>query len=87
MVRFAPAKVHLYLRICTREKTMKVTDALSRASLDEKPEIYPEDMAHHVHLIVNQLPVSQSIIKLTIKLLLVISIVFGFFGTPCTQGV
>ena len=24
---------------------------------------------------------------LTIKLLLVISIVFGFFGTPCIQGV
>lgn len=41
-------------------KTMKVADALSRASLDGKPEIPPEDTAHHVHSIINHLPVSQS---------------------------
>ncbi len=41
-------------------KTMKVADALSRASLPGKPEIAPEDIAHHVHSIINQLPVSQS---------------------------
>ena len=47
----------------TPGKTMKVADALSRASLDGKPEIPPEDTAHHVHSIINHLPVSQS--KLT----------------------
>jgi hypothetical protein len=39
---------------------MKVADALSRASLPGKPEITPEDIAHHVHSIINQLLVSQS---------------------------
>ena len=38
---------------------MKVADALSRASLDGTPEINTDEMAHHVHSIINQLPVSE----------------------------
>ena len=41
-------------------KTMKVADALSRASLDRTPEIDPDEMAHHVHSIINQIPVSET---------------------------
>ena len=40
-------------------KTMKVADALSRASLDGTPEINTDEMAHHVHSIINQLSVSE----------------------------
>ena len=35
---------------------MKVADALSRASLDDAPEINANEMAHHVHSIINQIP-------------------------------
>ena len=41
-------------------KTMKVADALSRASLNSKPEIDPKKMAHHVHSVINTLPISES---------------------------
>ena len=42
-------------------KYMVVSDALSRASLDEKtPEVSLNDMTHHVHCIMSNLPVSQS---------------------------
>ena len=36
-------------------KTMKVANALSRASLDDAPEINANEMAHHVHSIINQI--------------------------------
>ena len=39
---------------------MIVADALSRASLDGTPEINSDEMLHHVHSIINQIPASPS---------------------------